>query len=29
MELENVLGDINPEGLDCHESSPSSCRLSA
>jgi len=29
MELKNVLGDINAEGLDCHESSPSSCRLSA
>src|ERR1700745_2774543 len=29
MELEHVLGDINAEGLDCHESSPSSCRLSA
>jgi len=29
MELKNVLGDINAEGLDCHKSSPSSCRLSA
>src|SRR5246127_3523550 len=29
MELEHVLGDINAEGLDCHENSPSSCRLSA